>query len=69
MSTKALVVGADRELSPDRVEAGPVPKPSDQETAIVHDEEDQNLSRSLQQRHTQMIAIAGAIVSSESPNS
>ncbi|KAH8427167.1 uncharacterized protein LDX57_004882 [Aspergillus melleus] len=61
MSAKTLVIGADRELSPGHVEAGPVPKTSDQEAAIVQNEEDQNLSRSLQQRHTQMIAIAGAI--------
>lgn len=30
---------------------------------IVQDEEAQNLRRGLEQRHTQMIAIAGAIVS------
>ncbi|KAA8651269.1 hypothetical protein EYZ11_006775 [Aspergillus tanneri] len=32
-----------------------------EEPQIVHDEEAQNLSRGLHQRHTQMIAIAGAI--------
>lgn len=56
------MVGSDGELLPNRVEAGPVPGPSDQGPGIVHNEESENLSRSLQQR-TQMIAIAGAIVS------
>ncbi|PWY72980.1 amino acid transporter [Aspergillus heteromorphus CBS 117.55] len=42
-------------------EDAPLPKDGDRTARIVDDEEAQNLSRGLQERHTQMIAIAGAI--------
>lgn len=45
------------------LEPGPaLPKVGDRTPRIVHDEEAQNLRKGLQARHTQMIAIAGAIV-------
>lgn len=37
-------------------------------TRIVDSQEENNLSRSLTQRHIQMIALAGAIVNSPPPN-
>ncbi|GKZ24948.1 hypothetical protein AbraIFM66951_011805 [Aspergillus brasiliensis] len=44
------------------LEPGPaLPKVGDRTPRIVHDEEAQNLRKGLQERHTQMIAIAGAI--------
>lgn len=45
------------------LEPGPAfPKVGGRTPRIVHDEEAQNLRKGLQERHTQMIAIAGAIV-------
>lgn len=45
------------------LEPGPaLPKVGGRTPRIVHDEEAQNLRKGLQERHTQMIAIAGAIV-------
>jgi len=36
--------------------------PDPEKTHIVEEQEEKNLSRSLKQRHIQMIALAGAIV-------
>jgi amino acid permease len=51
------------------VESSPIIPPQDGSPVrhIVEEREDKDLARALKQRHIQMIALAGAIVSDEFP--